>query len=151
MRHADSRRIWRTLRDSFPSPYTPEEARRWIRLVAGQEPPTEFAIALPETDEAVGGIGFIPQTDVHRRSAEVGYWLGEAHWGRGIMTAAVRALTTHAFARHDLIRLYAMVFSSNPASMRVLEKAGWTREGVLRHHVTKEGHTLDVVLYATVR
>ena len=110
---------------------------------------TTFAI---EVDgEASGGIGLRIQTDVARRSAEIGYWLGEAHWGRGIMTEAVRELTAYGFQHFDLVRIYALVFEWNPTSMRVLEKAGYRFESRRRKAVTKEGQTIDDVVYAIVR
>ena len=88
---------------------------------------------------------------MHRRSAEIGYWLGEPFWGRGIATLAVRAVTAHAFDTHDLTRVFACVFEWNPASARVLEKAGYTREATLRKSVFKDGRTIDQFLYAIVR
>jgi len=148
-RHANNRAIWLSLRDQFPSPYTLADAGRWIQEAAGLEPQTHFAIAVDGA--AAGAIGFHLKKDVRRRSAEIGYWLGEEFWGRGIATEAVRAVTGHAFARFDLVRLYAGVFEGNRASMRVLEKAGYTREARLRKAVTKLGRTIDLVLYAIVR
>ncbi len=149
VRHANNRHVWLTLRDQFPHPYTSADGEEWLTYVAKQRTLTNFAIAVE--GEAAGGIGVAPQPDVHRRSAEIGYWLGEAFWNRGVMTAAVRAFTAYAFDAYDLIRIFAGVFSSNPASMRVLEKAGYTREGVLRRSVVKDGQVLDQVLYAVIR
>jgi len=100
---------------------------------------------------AVGGIGLVLKDDVFRRSAEIGYWLGEGYWGRGIATEAVRALTEYAFVTFDLCRLHAGVFEWNPASMRVLEKAGYTLEARHRKNVTKDGETIDRLVYALVR
>lgn len=149
VRHADSRDVWLMLRDQFPHPYTRADAEAWLAYTAKQHPVTNFAIEVG--GEAAGGIGVAPQPDVHRRSAEVGYWLGAAFWNRGIMTAAVRTFTTYAFDTYDLIRIFAGVFSTNPASMRVLEKAGYTREGILKKSVVKDGQVLDQVLYAVTR
>lgn len=149
MRHANNRHVWLTLRDQFPHPYTRADGEDWLAHIAQQEPVTSFAIVV--AGEAAGGIGLAPQPDVHRRSAELGYWLGEAFWNRGIMTAAVRTFTTHAFDEYDLLRIFAGVFSTNPASMRVLEKAGYTREGILKKSVVKDGQVLDQVLYAVTR
>jgi ribosomal-protein-alanine N-acetyltransferase len=112
-------------------------------------PETHFAIVVQ--DQAVGGVGFAIQEDVFRRSAEIGYWLGEEFWGRGIATEAVRAVTEHAFAHHDLCRIYAGVFEWNPVSMRVLEKAGYAYEGRMRRSVTKAGSIIDQMVYAIVR
>jgi RimJ/RimL family protein N-acetyltransferase len=148
-RHADNHKIWLNVRDHFPHPYTEPDAELWIERVLGGSPETQFAI---EVDgEAAGGIGVFLQEDVSRRSAEIGYWLGEAHWGRGIMSHAVRRFTDHAFTAYDLIRVYALVFEWNPGSCRVLEKAGYICEGRLRRAVVKDGHVLDQFVYAVVR
>jgi ribosomal-protein-alanine N-acetyltransferase len=148
-RHANDRAIWINLRDQFPSPYSLADARRWIEKVAGAEPQTHFAIVVDGA--AAGSIGLHLKQDVRRRSAEIGYWLGKDFWGRGIATEAVRAVTGHALARFDLVRLYAGVFEGNQASMRVLENAGYTREARLRKAIIKDGRTMDLVLYAVVR
>ena len=110
-----------------------------------------WSYAIASDEEAIGGIGLRWQQDVHRRSAEIGYWVGEPFWGQGIATKAVRALTEYAFVNPGLIRIYASVFELNPASARVLEKAGYTYEGRLRKSVTKDGITIDQLLYAIVR
>ena len=147
--HANNWKIWLNLRDAFPHPYTAKEADAWLAHVAEQEPVTSFAI---ETDgEAVGGIGLMLATDIHRLSAEIGYWLGEGFWGRGIATAALQAFTPWAFQTFALERIWAGVFATNPASMRVLEKAGYLREAILRRAVVKDGEVLDQVIFATVR
>ena len=149
VKHADNRRIWLNLRDIFPYPYTAKDADVWLAHVAEQDPVTSLAIEAG--GEAVGGIGLLLGGDVHRLSAEIGYWLGEGVWGRGIATAALRAFTPWAFATFGLERIWAGVFSTNPASMRVLEKAGYVREAVLRSAVVKDGALLDQVIYATLR
>ena len=147
--HANNRRIWRNLRDRFPHPYTIADAIDWIQQTTRATPETHFAIAAG--GEAIGGTGLDLQTDVFRRSAEIGIWVAEPYWGRGIATEAVRAMTEFAFAHFDLCRVYAGVFEWNPASMRVLEKVGYTLEGRLRRSVTKDGRTIDRMLYAIVR
>jgi RimJ/RimL family protein N-acetyltransferase len=114
-----------------------------------QIPETAFAIA--SSDEAIGGISVQPQYDVYRKSAEIGYWLGEPFWGKGIATLAVRALTSYAFSRLDLLRIYASVFAWNPASARVLEKAGYHIEGKMRDAVYKNGKVTDQLLYGITR
>ena len=147
--HANNRRVWRNLRDRFPYPYTLAEAEDWLRSVVGVMPETSFAIAVDGA--AVGGIGITLGEDIHRRTAELGYWLGEEFWGRGIATAAVRAITEYAFAKFDLVRVWAGVFEWNPGSMRVLEKAGYVREARLRGSAFKDGQVVDEVIFATVR
>jgi [ribosomal protein S5]-alanine N-acetyltransferase len=149
VRHANNRKVWRNLRDLFPHPYTRANADWWIASLKGEDPVCNFAI---EVDgEAAGGIGLHPQSDVEWRSAEIGYWLGEAHWGKGITTEAVREVTAYGFSQLDLLRIHATVFEWNPASMRVLEKAGYTLEGRLRKAITKDGQTIDCMLYAMIR
>jgi RimJ/RimL family protein N-acetyltransferase len=148
-KYANNRNIWVNLRDRFPYPYRHADAISWLERVHAQPVRTHFAIATPE--ELIGAVGFEVQEDVYRRSAEIGYWVAEPYWGRGIATRAVGALTAFAFARHDLVRTFAGVFSSNPASARVLEKAGYTFEGRLRRSVVKDGIVLDQLVYAMVR
>jgi len=90
-------------------------------------------------------------SDVYRRSAELGYWLGEPFWGRGIMTAAVETMCREGFAAWDIVRIHAEAFARNAASRRVLEKAGFALEGTLRRSVYKNGEMLDSCIYALVR
>src|SRR5262245_24755008 len=120
VRHANNHRVSRQLRDRFPHPYTAKHARAFLSIVLRQQPETLFAIAVD--GEAVGGIGFHLQTDVERVSAEIGYWLGESVWGRGIATEALSAVTQHAVATHGLTRVFAVPFAENTASCRVLEQ-----------------------------
>lgn len=148
-RWADNPRIARFMRDRFPHPYTMGDAKRWIRAVSSVDPPTHFVIEV--AGEAVGGVGFDVFDDVDRRTAEIGYWLAEPFWGRGIATAALAAVSEYAFERFDVVRLQARVYEGNEASMRVLEKAGYDREGRLRKSVTKNGRTFDSYLYARVK
>ena len=147
--HADNRRIWSNLRDQFPHPYRLEHAREFIRRAAEASPRTIFAIATDS--EAIGSIGLMPGRDVHRFTAELGYWLAEPYWGRGIVTMAVKALVQYAFEELGLRRVYAEPYATNPASSRVLEKAGFQLEGRLRASVFKDGKVLDQLLYAIVR
>jgi RimJ/RimL family protein N-acetyltransferase len=149
--HANNRRVWRNLTDRFPHPYTLEDARAWVQRArqAQGEQGTHLAIAVE--GRAVGGIGMKRLEDVHRRTAEMGYWLGEAFWGRGIGSAAARAFADAAFAAPDLARLEASVFEWNAASCRVLEKAGFVLEARRRRAVWKDGQQIDSFLYARVR
>ncbi len=149
LKYADNRNIWLNLRDRFPNPYREEDAQQWIERANAPQSGLTYAIA--SNEEAIGGIGLQLQHDVHRRSAEMGYWLGEPFCGQGIATKALTALTEYAFANFDLVRLYPTVFEWNPASVRVLEKAGYAYEGRLRKSVTKDGKTIDQLWYAIVR
>jgi RimJ/RimL family protein N-acetyltransferase len=146
VRHADNRKVWRNLTDAFPHPYTDADAGRWIEFANAGGRDIHLAIAID--GEAVGGIGAIGGTGVDRQTGRFGYWLGEPCWGRGIATAAARALVRLLEDERRFARLEAPVFAWNPASMRVLEKAGFVREGVLRRSVTKDGELIDSVLYA---
>jgi RimJ/RimL family protein N-acetyltransferase len=149
VQHANNRNVWINLRNRFPYPYTTADAENFFNVVVGREPETSFAIEV--NGKAVGGIGFSPLEDEEYRSAEIGYWLGEEFWGRGITTEVLIAVTEYAFSQFDLSRLYAHVFEWNVASARVLEKAGYEFEGRLRKSVTKDGQTIDRLLYAKVR
>jgi [ribosomal protein S5]-alanine N-acetyltransferase len=149
-RLADDRGIWLGLRDVFPHPYGIGDALAFIDMADRMQPRTFFAIDVDGM--LAGGIGYTRRTDVERIGAEVGYWVGRAFWGRGIATAALRLLTAHAFAADPgLRRLWAVPFATNVASARVLEKAGYTREGTLRESVIKDGRVLDQWMYAIVR
>jgi RimJ/RimL family protein N-acetyltransferase len=149
-RHANNRRVSINLRDRFPHPYTVENAREWIgRCLAEPDPPPDLAIE--HAGEPIGGIGLQPWTDVARFTAEVGYWLGEAFWGRGLATEALRRFTTYAFESFPFERLEAWVFATNPASGRVLEKSGYRYEATLRHAAFKDGRFLDSHVYARLR
>lgn len=145
-RHADNRKIWINLRDAFPHPYTLKDARAFIRAARKDTPERVFAIAVDSL--AVGGIGYSLRRDVERVSAEIGYWLGEQFWGRGIVTEALKAVTDYAVRAHGLTRIYAVPYEWNQASFRVLEKAGYVLEGRMRRSALKDGKVIDQLLYA---
>jgi RimJ/RimL family protein N-acetyltransferase len=147
-RYANNRKIWINLRDAFPHPYGLEDAEFFIAHVLDSDPQTVFAIATPS--QAIGSIGLMMGRDVHRYTAEIGYWLAEPFWGRGIMTRAVTSLTDYGIREWSLQRIYAEPYVSNHASVRVLEKAGFHCEGVLRANAFKDGRVLDQYLYAFV-
>ena len=144
--HANDRGVWENLRDRFPHPYSLDDAGAYIEHVATRPVQTSFGIVVE--GEAVGSISLMLGDDIARRSAEVGYWLGRAFWGRGIMVEALRAATSYAFEQLELARVFAVPFATTPRSARVLEKAGYVREGVMRHSAVKDGALLDQVLYA---
>ncbi len=148
-RYANNRKIWLNLRDVFPHPYTLENAQAFLSYVTQENPQTAFAIATPA--EAIGCIGLTLGGDVHRKAAELGYWLGEPYWGRGIMSEVVGRFTRRAVEVFDLQRIFAEPFANNRASVRVLEKAGFVCEGRLRASIFKDGQLQDSFLYACVR
>jgi RimJ/RimL family protein N-acetyltransferase len=149
-RNANDRRIWLNMRDAFPHPYTLADAEAFLRFVADMQPRSFFAIA--RADEAIGGIGYTLRHDVERISAEIGYWLGSAFWGHGIMTAALGGVTAYAFRQHpELRRIYAVPYAGSLASVRVLEKVGYRCEGRMRQSAIKDGQIIDQLLYAILR
>ena len=149
VRHANNRNIWINLRDRFPYPYTESDARGFLEHVATHHRPTVWAIDVD--GEAVGGIGIVPMSDVERISAEIGYWLGESFWGRGIVTDALEGVTREVFRVFDVMRIFALPFADNIGSIRVLEKVGYVLEGHLRQSAIKDGIVRDQMQYAAYR
>ena len=145
---ANNWKIWINLRDRFPHPYTRRDGQRFIKMAREAQPESLFAIEV--NGAAVGGIGFVPQQDVERMSAEIGYWLGEPFWGRGVVTEAVIAVTRHAIEHYGYTRLFAVPFASNIGSARVLEKAGYVLEARLRRSAIKNGQIIDQLQYAFI-
>ncbi len=146
---ANNRNVWITLRDLMPHPYTIADAAAYLARTVGDQPESSFCIEVE--GRAAGGIGLHTGNDVYRRTAELGYWLAEPFWRRGIMSSAVRAIVHYGFAQLPLERIEAYVFANNPASVRVLEKAGFDYEGRLRRNVIKDGEILDSLVYARLR
>jgi RimJ/RimL family protein N-acetyltransferase len=149
VKYANNRNVWLGLRDLFPHPYTSDNGLAWLAKVRDEDPRTNFAIA--SEGGVIGGIGVAIQTDIHRLTAEIGYWLGEPFWGQGIASGAVRVFTEYAFTTFDLIRIFAYVYSNNAPSARVLEKAGYEFEGCLRKAVLKDGKILDMFVYSRIQ
>ena len=147
-KYANNRNVWLGLKDCFPHPYRRKDAQKWIDWVKNQEPETHFAI-VSET-EVIGGIGIKLGSDVYYLSGEIGYWIGEPFWGRGIATRAMKVFSEFAFYEYDLLRLHACIFSDNLASRNVLEKAGFTCEGKLEKAVVKDGIVLDKFIYTRI-
>jgi [ribosomal protein S5]-alanine N-acetyltransferase len=145
-KHANNRRVSINLRDRFPYPYRIEDARNFIERAINDRQEKSHCIEIDGF--AVGGIGITIGEDVYRLSAEMGYWLAEEFWGQGIMSEVVPAFVNYCFEKFSLKRIYATTYSNNVASARVLEKAGFLREGLLRKNVIKDGQILDSLLYA---
>lgn len=145
VKHADNPRISASMRDAFPTPYTLDDAGRFLTMATSPGP--DLFLAIEVGGDAVGGIGIHRKSDVRCRSAEVGYWLSESFWGRGIVTDALFALVPVAFEQYDIVRLQAGLFSNNLASMRVLEKCGFIREAVHKNAIWKNGTLLDEIVY----
>ena len=149
-RLANNKKIWDSVRDHFPHPYTLEDAKEFIERKSDEIPAHTFAIVNKE-DELCGVISLIPQEDVYRISAEIGYWIGEPYWGQGIATHAIALMTRYGFQELHLERIFAAVFDFNEASMRSLEKNGFQKEGVFRNAVIKNGQIRDEHRYARLK
>ena len=148
-RHANNPAVWRNMSEGFPHPYTLDVARHWVRQGHIDIGGDHWAVALG--DEAVGGCGISPRSGGFRCNAEIGYWLAQPHWGRGIGTRVARVLTERAFADPEITRVFAPVHAYNPASVRVLEHCGFVREGVMRLSALKAGTVIDRILMARYR
>jgi [ribosomal protein S5]-alanine N-acetyltransferase len=148
-RNANNRKIWINLRDAFPFPYTLENAKHYINMSVKQYPQYYFGI---EVDgEIVGMIAVIPGSDVYIISGEIGYWLAERYWNKGIMTKAIRAILDYGFNKLGLLRIHTGVFGYNTASMKVLEKNGFKKDGIFKNAVKKDGVITDEHRYSIVR
>jgi len=137
----NNRKIWLNVRDRFPHPYTVANAVEWIKFTNEQKPLQNMAIIY--TNRIAGSVGVMPKEDVYRKSIEIGYFLGEAFWGKGIATQAVGQILEYIKVNFDVIRVYAEVFNHNKASMKVLEKNGFHLEGIREKAVIKNNLILD--------
>ncbi len=146
---ANNKNIWDNIRDKMPHPYAKKDADFFINLTKKESPKTTFGIEL--NNEICGVIGLILQSDVNRMSAEMGYWIGEPFWGRGIATDAVSIITKYGFETLGLMRIYAGVYEYNIGSMRVLEKSGFLKEGIARKSVIKNGNFYDEHKFAKLK
>ena len=146
VKYANNYNIAKFLTNQFPHPYTEEDGRKFISSVANSDPVNIFAIEV--NGEAVGSIGIFPQSDIHEKNAEMGYWLAEPFWGNGIVTRAIGEIVEYGFNTFEITRIFARPFSTNPASQRVLEKAGFTCEVRLKNAIYKNGNYIDEMIYA---
>ncbi len=149
VKYANNHNISKLLRDQFPFPYTKTDAETWLIHACNQEIETNFVIA--NQKELIGAIGINLQEDVNRFSAEIGYWLAEPFWNKGIATSALKEFTKYAFANFNLNRIYANVFEGNDASEKVLLKAGYKKEATLKKAVFKEQKFIDQYIYAILK
>ena len=149
-RYANNPDVSANLTDAFPYPYSLSDAEAYIRDCIAKEE-TQLCRAIVIGGEAVGSVGAFPQTDIRRRTAALGDWLAKPFWGRGIMTAAVGEICREAFRRFDIVRVEAQINARNVGSRRVVEKNGFTLEGILRQSVWKRGEILDACMYSLLR
>lgn len=148
---ADNPHIAANLRNAFPSPYTLADAEWYVNDCIARGEERQLTRAIMIEGRAAGSIGVFVRDDVYEKSAELGYWLAEEHWGRGVMTEAVRQICREAFDRFDILRIFAEPFADNLGSRRVLEKAGFTCEGIMRNGVFKNGRVRSYCMYALLR
>lgn len=146
---ANNKKIADNLQDLFPFPYAVKDARKWLKTILPADPPCNFAILADR--RIVGNIGILTKEDIHRKNIEIGYFLSEKHWGKGITTRAVKAITSYAFSNFEIVRVYAETYEDNTGSRRVLEKAGFTLEALLRKYVIKNGIIKDSCIYSVLK
>lgn len=149
VKHANNKKIAINLRDGFPNPYSLSDARSWIKMVMENKKDVIYAIEV--NGEACGGIGLHAGVDVYRFNAEIGYWLSEQHWGKGIVTESVQLMVKLGFENYSWTRMYAGIFSSNLASMKVLEKCGFNQEAAFKKSVKKQGVYLDEYIFSLLK
>ncbi|MBL7885181.1 MAG: GNAT family N-acetyltransferase [Flavobacterium sp.] len=145
-KYANNPNVARFLTNAFPHPYTIENAQSFIEMVSAQNPTSVFAIEID--GEAVGSIGLHAQSDIMCKNMELGYFLGEPFWGKGIVTEAVKQMVDYGFQNFDITRIYARPYGNNLASQKVLEKAGFTLEARIEKNIYKNGEFLDELIYA---
>ena len=146
-----NKKIQDNLRDGLPYPYTEQDGADYISAMLSADENETFAFAITVEGKAVGSIGVFRQVNIHRQTTELGYYLAEEYWGKGIMTEAVKQICEYVFGKSDIIRIYAEPFAYNAASCRVLEKAGFQCEGVLRKNAVKNGKIVDMKMYSLIK
>lgn len=146
---ANNKKIWNNIRDYFPHPYTLGDAEQFIKLTQGENPQTTFAISFGE--EFVGVVGLVLRTDVYRKSAEIGYWVGEPYWNKGIAERAVNLIVEYGFTTLQLERIDTGIFAFNKASARVLEKCGFEFEGIFKNSIFKNNRISDELRYGIIK
>lgn len=149
-KHANNKKIAAQLRDLFPHPYTRKDAKQWIEMVSSMNDPVRY-FAIDVEGEPVGSIAITPKQDVYRMNAEIGYFLGEQYWGRGIIAEALKAIVSYGFESFDIIRIFAEPYADNLASRRALEKAGFRLEATFRKNIIKGGVIRDSCIYSILK
>ena len=146
-----NKKIQDNLRDGLPYPYTEQDGKEFISAMLAANESDTFAFAITVNGKVIGSIGAFRQANIHNKTAELGYYIAEDYWGKGIMTEAVKQLCDYVFSHTDIIRIYAEPFAYNIGSCRVLEKAGFQYEGTLRSNALKNGNVLDMKMYSKLK
>lgn len=147
----NNEKILKNLRDGLPYPYTEKDAEDFINAMLSADENKIYAFAITLDDKVIGSIGVFRCDNIHYRTAEMGYYIGEKYWGNGYMTSAVKQMCKYIFDNTDIIRIFAEPFAHNTASCRVLEKVGFTYEGLLRSNALKNGNIIDMKMYALIK
>jgi len=147
----NNNRVLDNLRDGIPYPYTEKDAAEFISATLNAEEELQYVYAITYDGKVIGSIGIFRRDNIHRLTAELGYYLAEPYWNKGIMTEAIRQIAAFAFSNTDIVRIFAQPFAENQASCRVLEKVGFELEGVMRHNAIKNGQLADMKLYALIK
>lgn len=146
-----NRKVQDNLRDGLPYPYTEQDGKEFISAMLSADENETFAFAITVNNMVIGSIGIFRQGNIHRQTAELGYYIAEEYWGKGIMTEAVKQICEYVFANSDIIRIYAEPFAYNIASCRALEKTGFQYEGTLRSNAVKNGKVIDMKMYSLLK
>lgn len=149
--YANNEMIAANLRNVFPYPYTLQDAETYVSSCVENNEEQQICRAILVDGHVAGSIGIFCGTDVYEKSGELGYWLAEEYWGNGIMTGAVKQICKEAFEKFDIVRIYAEPFVYNTGSRRVLEKAGFALEGIMKNGVCKNGQIHDYCMYALIK
>ena len=146
-----NKKVQSNLRDGLPYPYTEQDGKDFISAILSADENESFSFAITVDNMVIGSIGIFRQDNIHRQTAELGYYIAEEYWGKGIMTEAVKQICEYVFGNSDIIRIYAEPFAYNTASCRVLEKAGFQYEGTLRNNAVKNGKVVDMKMYSLLK
>ena len=146
-----NKKVQDNLRDGLSYPYTEQDGKDFISAMLSADENETYAFAITADNIVIGSVGIFRQGNIHRKTAELGYYVAEEYWGKGIMTEAVRKICEYVFSRSDIIRIYAEPFANNKASCRVLEKAGFQYEGTLRSNAVKNGKVIDMKMYSLLK
>ena len=146
-----NKKVQDNLRDGLPYPYTEQDGKEFISAMLSADENETFAFAITVDNMVIGSIGIFRQGNIHRQTAELGYYIAEEYWGKGIMTEAVKQICEYVFDNSDIIRIYAEPFAYNIASCRALEKAGFQYEGTLRSNAVKNGKVIDMKMYSLLK
>ena len=146
-----NKKVQDNLRDGLPYPYTEQDGKEFISAMLSADENETFAFAITVNNMVIGSIGIFRQGNIHRQTAELGYYIAEEYWGKGIMAEAVKQICEYVFGNSDIIRIYAEPFAYNIASCRVLEKVGFQYEGTLRSNAVKNGKVIDMEMYSLLK